>query len=155
MCPVCLCVRLGQKGCGPQDLLSSLKHSLPLSFRRRRLSPQWHLHTEELNNSWQDLGPASQIGRGEHSIIITQCHNRIQNSFHINFYTIGILKLDFYTEEGGKMQHFVVFLQPKWSYSSWGARCGSEWPEYAFRKGWALPEGDCGSLSHQPSQSFL
>lgn len=63
-----------------------------------------------------------------------------------------MLKLDFYTEEGGKMRHFVVFLQPKLS-SSWGAWCGSERPDSAFRKGWAAPEGT--ALSHQPFLSFL
>lgn len=97
MC-VCVCVWAEHWGWAHHALLPTLKPSLPLSGSRS--CPHGDTHTPRnriiVGKVW---GPVSQTGRREHSIIITQCHNRMRNSFHIPSYTIRILKLDFSTEK--------------------------------------------------------
>lgn len=70
--------------------LSSLKPSLPLSGSGS--CPHSDTHTPRnhiiVGKAWLG-GAVSQTGRRKHSIIITQCHKRMQNSFHIPSYTIG------------------------------------------------------------------
>lgn len=77
-----LCGRRRGAGLACRALLSSSRLSLPLSLRLRKLSPG---DTHTLSNCiivGKVWGPVSQTGRGEHSIIITQCHNRARKSLH-------------------------------------------------------------------------